>query len=129
MKPKMILIIALVLGLIYIAVKVGYDISSVETGEDKLTAFIGFWLSNLSIASLLIQLLITGRVLKCFGVTISLFFLPFGILIGTVCILFNPALWSAILVKVSDGGFKQSINKAGFELLSLPLPSEIKNQG
>ena len=97
--------------------------------KDKLAAFFGFWLSNLSVASLLIQLLLTGRVLKVLGVTASLFFLPAGILLGAFCILVAPVLWSAIVIKVSDGGFKQSINKAGMELLALPLPSMVKIQG
>ena len=31
-----------------------------------------------------------------------------------------------ILLKVVDGSLKQSLNKASFELLSLPIPIEIK---
>ena len=103
--------------------------SQTITDKDQLTAFFGFWLSNLSIASLLLQLFLTSRILKYLGVSASLFFLPAGILIGAVCILAFPALWSAVLIKVSDGGFKQSINKAGLELLYLPLPHSVNNQG
>lgn len=102
--------------------------SYVITDEDRLTAFFGFWLSNLSIASLVVQLFLTTRILKTFGVATTLFFLPIGILIGSVTILIAPALWAAVLLKISDGGFKQSINKAGIELLALPVPPEIKNQ-
>lgn len=96
--------------------------------KDELTAFFGFWLSSLSIISLLIQLFLTPRILNSLGVGPSLFFLPLGILAGAVAILVYPVLWAAILVKVSDGSFKQSINKAGLELLVLPIPSEIKPQ-
>ena len=102
--------------------------SEIITTEDTLTAFFGFWLSNLSIASLCVQLFLTSRILRAFGIMTSLFFLPVGILIGAICILVSPALWSAIFIKVSDGGFKHSINKAGLELLSLPLPSNVKNR-
>lgn len=102
--------------------------SQVITDKDKLTAFFGFWLSNLSIASLLIQLLLTGRVLNRFGVVTSLFFLPLGIFVGAVTILFSPGLFGAVLIKVSDGGLKQSINKAGLELLNLPIPPIVKNK-
>jgi AAA family ATP:ADP antiporter len=96
--------------------------------EDKLTEFFGFWLSTLSVISLVIQLSITSRVLKSFGVGASLFFLPIGILIGAIAIIFNPALWSGVSLKVSEGGFKQSIQKAGVELLTLPIPPDIKNR-
>lgn len=96
--------------------------------EDKLTAFFGFWYSNLSVFSLAIQLFITGKVLRKLGVGDSLYFLPAGIMVGALAILFAPFLWAAVLIKVGDGGFKQSINKAGLELLALPIPSGIKNR-
>jgi AAA family ATP:ADP antiporter len=102
--------------------------SEIFTNEDQLTAFFGFWLSNLSIASLIIQLFLTGRVIRRFGVVTSLFLLPLGILVGAVATFVNPALWSAVLVKVSDGGFKQSVNKAGLVLLALPIPAAIRSQ-
>lgn len=102
--------------------------SDVIQDRDELTAFFGFWLSNLSIASLFIQLFVTGRVLQTFGVGASLFFLPAGILAGALTILFYPTLWAAVLIRVCDGAFKQSINKAGLELLILPIPKAIKDQ-
>jgi AAA family ATP:ADP antiporter len=117
---------------VVVASLVDYQFSAVAskaiTDTDRLTAFFGFWLSNLSIFSLGIQLILTGRIMKNFGVATSLFFLPISILVGAFAILFSPALWSAILIKVTDGSFKNSINKAGVELLALPIPSEIKNK-
>jgi AAA family ATP:ADP antiporter len=110
---------------------VEYQFSAVASmnilDEDELTAFFGFWLSNLNIVSLLIQLFVTRRVVGVFGVGTSLFFLPFGILFGAIAVLISPALWAAILIKISDGSLKNSINKAGMELLALPIPLEIKN--
>ena len=117
---------------VLVAKLVEYQFSAVAlmeiTQEDQLTAFFGFWLSNLNIVSLMIQLFLTRRVVGVFGVGTSLFFLPVGIFIGALAILIHPALWSAILIKISDGSLKQSINKAGMELLALPIPVEIKNQ-
>ncbi len=134
LKSRHLSYLAGIIGVgVVVANLVDYQFSAVASDiikdEDQLTAFFGFWLSNLSIASLVVQLFLTGRILKRFGVTASLFFLPVGILIGAVSILITPALWSAVLIKVSDGGLKQSINKAGLELLALPIPSKIKNQG
>ncbi|MBD3288503.1 hypothetical protein GF337_06825 [candidate division KSB1 bacterium] len=133
-KSQHLTYIAAIVGIgVIVANLVDYQFSaiasSIITDKDKLTAFFGFWLSNLSVASLLIQLLLTGRSLKIFGVTTSLFFLPFGILIGALSIIFDPRLWSAVFIKVCDGSFKQSIHKAGLELLALPLPTTLKNQG
>ena len=103
-------------------------VKEIITDKDQRTAFFGFWSSNLSIISLAIQLFFTSRILRSFGVGPSLFFLPLGILGGAAALLFFPELWAAIFVKVADGSFKQSINKAGLELLALPIPSSIKPQ-
>ncbi len=132
-RSKHIAYLAAITGISVIAANlVDYQYSAIATeliqDPDQLTAFFGFWLSNLSIASLVFQVFFTSKILKVSGVAISLFFLPVGILTGTICILLQPALWSAVLVKVSDGCFKQSINKSGLELLSLPIPSSMKNK-
>jgi AAA family ATP:ADP antiporter len=102
--------------------------SRVITDTDRLTAFFGFWMSTLSIASLLIQLFFTNRTMKYLGVAASLFFLPVALFVGAVAVLVNPTLWTAILIKVNDGSLKHSINKAGTELLALPIVPEIKNK-
>ncbi len=98
------------------------------TNPDDLTAFFGFWFSNFNILSLLIQLFITRRVVGMYGVGVSLFFLPVGILLGAISILVSPGLFSAIFIKASDGSLKQSVNKSATELLALPIPGEIKQQ-
>jgi AAA family ATP:ADP antiporter len=133
LKSSHLKLLASLVGIgVLVAHLVDYQYSAVASeiikDPNELTAFFGFWLSNLSVASLIIQILLTGRVLKSLGVIKSLFFLPLGILVGAAAILANPALWSAILVKVSEGSFKQSINKAGLELLIMPVPALIKNQ-
>lgn len=95
--------------------------------EEQLASFLGFWYSNLNVASLLIQLFLTRRVVGVFGIGTSLLIHPLAILLGSMGVLFFPALWSAIFLKVSDGSLKNSIQKAGIELFSLPIPPEIRN--
>ncbi|MCI0416947.1 hypothetical protein L0222_29615, partial [bacterium] len=102
--------------------------SSQIQDRDQLTAFFGFWLSNLSLISLFIQLFITPRILMKFGVGTSLFVLPAGILTSALYFLFSPGVWSGIATKVADGGLKHSVNKVGLELLYLPVPSDIKTR-
>ncbi|UCC79681.1 MAG: hypothetical protein JSW64_15685, partial [Candidatus Zixiibacteriota bacterium] len=133
LKSRHLRLLAFLVGIgVLVANLVDYQYSAVASkiihDPNELTAFFGFWLSNLSIVSLIIQILLTGRILKSLGVIKSLFFLPLGILVGAVAVLFNPALWSAVLIKVSEGSFKQSINKAGIELLIMPVPALVKNQ-
>jgi len=117
---------------VIVANLVDFQFSAVASREileaDRLTAFFGFWLSTLSIVSLIIQMFFTGRIMKHLGVAASLFFLPLGLLLGAAALLFYPVLGTAIILKVSDGSLKHSINKAGTELLSLPIPHMIKNR-
>lgn len=95
---------------------------------DAMTAFFGLLLSAVNVFSLLVQLFLTSRILKLWGVMATLFFLPLGLLGGAVSLLIFPTMWSAIVIKISDGSFKHSINKSGLELLYLPLPAELKNK-
>ncbi len=117
---------------ILVADLVDYQFSAVAssfiTDADRLTAFFGFWISTVNIISLVIQLFLTGRIIKHLGVSVTLFFLPLALLSGAAAILIQPALWSAILIRIGDGGFKHSINNAGLELLWLPIPADIKNK-
>ncbi|MDX2249690.1 MAG: Npt1/Npt2 family nucleotide transporter [Bacteroidia bacterium] len=132
-KSRHLTYLAGIIGVSVIVAKlVDYQFSDIAASyisdPDELAAFFGFWFSNLNVISLLVQLFLTRRVVGTFGVGTSLFFLPGGILLGSVILLFLPALWAAVLIKISDGSLKQSINKAATELLALPIPPEIKNQ-
>jgi len=117
---------------VIVAKLVDYQFSAIAaakiTDPDELTAFFGFWFSNFNVMSLLVQLLLTRRVVGTLGVGSSLLFLPIGVLIGAIAVLFAPELWAAVFVKMNDGSLKQSINKAAVELLALPVPAQIKNQ-
>ncbi|NND34122.1 MAG: hypothetical protein HKN76_16160 [Saprospiraceae bacterium] len=102
--------------------------SSIIDDPDELTAFFGLWFSNFNVISLLVQLLLTRRIVGNLGIGKSLYFLPFSILFGAIVIFFFPVLWAAIFIKTSDAGLKQSLNKSAVELLAMPIPASIKNQ-
>ncbi len=132
-KSKHLALTATLVGIsVIVASLVDFQFSAIASSEipdqDQLTAFFGFWLSNLSILALIIQLFLTGRILRSLGTARALFFLPAGVFLGAVGSLFYPALWSAVFIKVSEGSLKQSVNKAGMELLSMPIPPSVKNQ-
>ena len=132
-QSKLLSLIAVVIGIsVLIAKLVDYQYSDyasrlIEDPED-LASFFGFWFSNLSIASLLIQLFLTKRIVGILGVGKSLLWLPSGILFGSVLLLILPQLWVVVLIKLVDGSLKQSVNKAATELLSIPIPIDIKKR-
>lgn len=133
LQSRLVTYTASIIGVGVIAASlVDYSFNAVASeaiqDPDRLTAFFGFWMSNLSVFSLLIQLIVTGRALKSFGVGIALLFLPVAVLVGAGAIILMPTLVTVTALKVSEGGFKQSIQKVGIELLGLPVPARLKNQ-
>ncbi|GJM29741.1 MAG: hypothetical protein DHS20C17_23760 [Cyclobacteriaceae bacterium] len=132
-KSPLLTHIAIVVGFSVIVAKlVDYQYSDYASrlisDQDELTSFFGFWLSSLSIVSLLIQLFLTKRIVGAFGVGSSLLWLPTGILLGSALLLIIPELWVVVLIKIVDGSLKQSVNKSATELLSIPVPLEIKKK-
>ena len=117
---------------VIVAKLVDYQFGAITSGiiqdPDELTAFFGFWFSNFNVLSLIIQLILTRRIVRKLGIGGSLFLLPAGIFLGASLVLFMPLLWTAVFLKSSDASLKQSLNRATFELLAVPIPSEIKNQ-
>lgn len=95
---------------------------------NKLAAFFGFWLSTLSVISLCIQMFFTNKIIRIFGVLPSLTVLPLGILLGTFTIIIAPGVAAAVLLKVSSGSLRNSVDKSGLELLIIPVSSTIKNR-
>ena len=132
-QSKLLSLIALGIGLSVVVAKLvdyqySYYASKLIPNPENLAAFFGFWFSTLSIVSLVIQLFVTKKVLGFFGVGKSLLWLPFGVLFGSMILIIIPQLWVIVLIKVVDGGLKQSINKSATELLSIPVPIEIKKR-
>ncbi|HEY5689214.1 MAG TPA: hypothetical protein VIS27_12995 [Yeosuana sp.] len=132
-QSKLLSHIAIVIGIsVLIAKLVDYQYSDYASrliqDQDRLTSFFGFWFSTLSVLSLLIQLFLTKRIVGTFGVGKSLLWLPSGILIGSILLLIIPQLWVIIFIKIVDGSLKQSVNKAATELLSIPIPIDIKKK-
>jgi AAA family ATP:ADP antiporter len=132
-QSKLLSLIAVVIGIsVLIAKLVDYQYSDYASrlieDPNELTSFFGFWFSTLSVISLIIQLFLTKRIVGTFGVGKSLLWLPSGILIGSILLLIIPQLWVIVFIKIVDGSLKQSVNKAATELLSIPIPIEIKKK-
>ncbi|TLP75480.1 Npt1/Npt2 family nucleotide transporter [Maribacter sp. ACAM166] len=102
--------------------------SSAIPDADELTSFFAFWFSTFNLLSLVIQLFFTHRIVGIWGVGFSLLLLPIGIFGGSILFLLLPELSAVVVIKAMDGVLKQSIHKSASELLTLPLPFELKNK-
>ncbi len=95
---------------------------------EDLAAFFAFWFSSFNLISLAIQLFFTHRIVGIWGVGYALLILPTGIILGCFLFLFLPELAAVIVIKAMDGVMKQSVHKSATELLTLPLPFDLKNK-
>ena len=102
--------------------------SSAISDADDLTSFFAFWFSTFNLLSLVIQLFFTHRIVGIWGVGFSLLLLPIGIFGGSILFLLLPELSAVVVIKAMDGILKQSIHKSASELLTLPLPFDLKNR-
>ncbi|EDP94761.1 ATP/ADP translocase-like protein [Kordia algicida OT-1] len=132
-KSKHLTYLALITGISVVVAKlVDFQFSDFANkaidNPEELAAFFGFWFSTFNVLALLLQLFFTNRVLSKLGVSSTLLILPLGIAMGSLLFLTFPELWVLILIKGIDGSFKQSVNKAAFELSIMPIPLNIKNQ-
>jgi AAA family ATP:ADP antiporter len=90
--------------------------------RDALTRFFGTFNFTIGIASFLVQLVLTGRTLRRFGLAVTILMLPLTLGIGSVFILLVPAFWPVLLTNAGDQGLRFSLDKATYELLYLPIP-------
>jgi AAA family ATP:ADP antiporter len=96
--------------------------------KDALTAFLGNVQGYSGILALIVQLLITTKLLRRFGVGVALLVLPFALMGGAAAVLLSGSLWAAAALRASDGVFRYSIDTSAVQLLYLPVPAAIKVQ-
>ena len=96
--------------------------------KDHLATFFGDFTFYAGILALLVQLLLTSRFLRRFGIGVALFTLPVALLATSAYMLLAGTLFAAVLLRGSDWVWRYSIDKSTVELLYLPLPSRVKFQ-
>jgi AAA family ATP:ADP antiporter len=90
---------------------------------DDLAMFFGTFNMIAGLMSLLLQLVLTSRVLRTVGVGPALFIVPTAMLMGSAGVLILGTLVAAAALKASDQVLRYSIDKATVELLYLPVPA------
>ncbi|MGE0359220.1 MAG: Npt1/Npt2 family nucleotide transporter [Vicinamibacterales bacterium] len=88
---------------------------------DQLAAFFGTFNMVAGAASLVLQVVLTGRVLRAFGVGVALFIVPVAMASASLGVIVLGTLAAASALKASDQVLRYSIDKATVELLYLPL--------
>jgi ATP:ADP antiporter, AAA family len=112
---------------------IGYQFSIIakDTFKNKaeLASFFALFSGFMGVAAFLVQMLLTGRLLRILGIRVTLFVTPVVFLGGSVGLLFAPVLLAAGILKGSHLLLRFTIDKSTTELLYLPVtPPDIKSQ-
>jgi AAA family ATP:ADP antiporter len=94
--------------------------------KNAIGRFLGDFYFYAGIACLLVQLLMTSRFLRAFGIGPALFVVPLALLGGSAAVLVFGTLWAAIVLRGSDQVLRYSIDKSTVELLYLPVAAAVK---
>ena len=125
-SPYLRLIAALVVLLTVATQWTGFQLSLAAARRfgndpDALTEFFGTFNVALGAFSFLVQILVTGRLLRTFGLGMTILALPVSLGLGSAVIFLIPAFWSVLFTNACDQGLRFSVDKASHELLYLPI--------
>ncbi|HTR02915.1 MAG TPA: Npt1/Npt2 family nucleotide transporter [Thermoanaerobaculia bacterium] len=98
------------------------------TDTNALTAFFGRFYFWSGLTCLALQLVLTTRFLRRFGLGPALLIVPFIVFSSEIAVLASGTLIAAILLKGGDTVVRYSLDRSSVELLYLPIPPEIKLQ-
>jgi len=76
--------------------------------------------------SVLIQFLLTSRILRLLGIGFAIMILPISTGLTAAIILLNAALWAPATARVVDQSLRYTVEKTTREMLYMPLPGDIK---
>jgi ATP:ADP antiporter, AAA family len=92
---------------------------------DQLAEFFGSFNVIAGIVSFVLQLTLTGRLLKQAGVGVAIFIVPAALVVSSLGLLATGTLLAAAALKASDQVLRYSIDKSTVELLYLPVPASL----
>ena len=125
--------LAIIIGLAAVASKVvdyQFKITAVEAfpEQDDLVKFFGQYYAVTGIATMVIQLFITSRLLSRFGILVAILVLPTLFMTGAIGFLMSPVLAAVYISKFSDQVFRFTLHNASIQLLWIPVKNTIKNR-
>jgi len=124
--PYLRLLAALVFLVAIVTQWTNFQLSLVATERfgqdaDKLVAFFGTFNFTLGAVGFLLQLFLTGPLLRRFGVALAVLLLPFWLGFGSALTLLVPGFLAVLFTNAADQSLRFSVDKAAYELLYLPI--------
>lgn len=93
-----------------------------------MQAFFGLFFAGLLAFSFLLNIFLTSKILKNFGIRFTLILTPGVLILSCLGIIFAPmfTIFLAILIKGSDEGLTFSLQQSVKEILYIPVASDLK---
>jgi AAA family ATP:ADP antiporter len=90
-----------------------------------LAGFFSSYYGWLNVATLFVQLLLTGKILSKLGLASSLNITPSALLTGSVAIILWPGLITAMITRMADAVLRNSIHRSGMEIIYMAVPASV----
>ena len=90
---------------------------------DALTEFFGTFNFVVGATGFMLQLFLTGPLLRRFGLPAVVMLLPLFLAFGSALTLAFPVFLAVLFTNASDQSLRFSVDKAAYELLYLPIPT------
>ena len=96
------------------------------SGENNLASFYGLFNAGVMVFAFLIQIFITGGMIKRLGIRGTLLFYPIILIFLCAGIFFSPIILLAASIKASDKSLSYSVNQSIREILYIPVEPELR---
>ncbi len=95
---------------------------------EELAGFFGSYYAWLSVATMLAQLWLTGKLLTGLGLAPSLLVLPVTLMAGLSGILVWPGLFTAAATRMTEAALRTSVNQTSIQILYLPVADSVRKK-
>ncbi|MCP4547519.1 MAG: hypothetical protein GY835_13760 [bacterium] len=99
-----------------------------DSAQADMTAFFGSFYGWTGGIALLLQMLVSGRLIAARGVGAVLILLPLFLLAGSAGLALLPGLFMATLLRGGDNALRKSIFRPAIEILYLPLSVDLRRR-
>ena len=99
---------------------------AMRVDEESIASLLASVGAFLSIAGFAVQVGLTSRIHRSWGITAALLLLPIGLGASGTLVLLTGALWAIGGARVLDGTLRYSLDKTTREVLFLPVPAGLR---
>ena len=123
-------LIALIVGVaalsaVFVEQQLNMAVAESGASTDDITRYLGRVTMYLSIAGFVVQVGLTSRLHRSYGLAVALLLLPSIVGATSVLILITGAVWAVALARVVDTSLRYTFDRTTREVLFLPLPVNV----